>query len=102
MHSYTPRGYTAEVMKAVTKSQTQNRLRRVEGQVRGLQKMVDEDQYCIDIITQSSAIRSALSAVEDMVLENHLSEHVIDQMKQGEEEIAIEEIINAFKKSKKK
>lgn len=89
-------------MKSATKNQAQNRLRRVEGQVRGLQNMVDEEQYCIDIITQSSAIRSALSAVEDLVLENHLSEHVINQMKQGEERKAIEEIISAFKKSKKK
>ncbi|MEX0934337.1 MAG: metal-sensitive transcriptional regulator [Candidatus Saccharimonadales bacterium] len=79
-----------------------NRLRRVEGQVRGLQKMVDEEQYCIDIITQSSAIRSALSAVEDLMLENHLSEHVIHQMKQGQEKKAIGEIISVFKKSKKK
>ena len=79
-----------------------NRLRRVEGQVRGLQKMVDKDQYCIDIITQSSAIRSALSAVEDLMLENHLSEHVNHQMKQGQEKKAIGEIISIFKKSKKK
>jgi len=89
-------------MKIITKKQVQNRLRRVEGQVRGLQKMVDEEKYCIDIITQSSAVRSALSAVEDLVLENHLSEHVIHQVKQGQEKKAIGEIISVFKKSKKK
>lgn len=89
-------------MKKETKTGVTNRLRRVEGQIRGLQKMVDEDKYCIDIITQSSAIRSALSAVEDLMLENHLSEHVINQMKQGQENKAISEIINVFKKSKKK
>lgn len=64
--------------------------------------MVDEEKYCIDIITQSSAIRKALSAVEDLMLENHLSEHVIHQMKQGQEKKAVEEIISVFKKSKKK
>ena len=85
-----------------TKNKIRNRLKRVEGQVRGLQKMTDEDKYCIDIITQSSAIRSALSAVEDVILENHLSEHVIHQMKQGQEKKAITEIISVFKKSKKK
>jgi DNA-binding FrmR family transcriptional regulator len=79
-----------------------NRLRRVEGQVRGLQKMVDEEQYCVDIITQSSAVRSALSAVEDLMLENHLSEHVIHQMREGQEKKAIGEIITIFKKAKKK
>jgi len=89
-------------MKKEIKNSITNRLRRVEGQVRGLQKMVDEDQYCIDIITQSSAIRSALSAVEDLMLENHLSEHVIHQMKQGQEKKAVDEIISVFKKSKKK
>lgn len=89
-------------MKKEIKNNITNRLRRVEGQVRGLQKMVDEDQYCINIITQSSAIRSALSAVEDLMLENHLSEHVIYQMRQGQEKKAIGEIIGVFKKSKKK
>lgn len=89
-------------MKTEIKNNLTNRLRRVEGQVRGLQKMVDEEQYCVDIITQSSAIRSALSAIEDLMLENHLSEHVIHQMKQGQEKKAIGEIISVFKKSKKK
>lgn len=89
-------------MEQKIKLSVSNRLRRIEGQIRGLQKMVTEEQYCIDIITQSSAIRSALSAVEDLMLENHLSEHVIHQMKQGQEKKAVEEIISIFKKSKKK
>lgn len=89
-------------MKKQVKEKALNRLKRLEGQVRGLQKMVDSDKYCIDIITQSSAIRSALSAVEDLVLENHLSEHVIHQMKRGQEKRAVDEIISVFKKSKKK
>jgi DNA-binding FrmR family transcriptional regulator len=79
-----------------------NRLKRIEGQVRGLQKMVDEEKYCIDVIDQSSAVRSALSGVEDLMLENHLSEHVIQQMKQGQGARAVEEIISVFKRSKKK
>ena len=89
-------------VKAETKKQVQNRLRRMEGQVRGLQKMVDEESYCIDIITQSSAIRSALSAVEDLMLENHLGEHVIHQMKRGQEKKAIKEIVSLFYRAKKK
>lgn len=89
-------------MKKEIKNSITNRLRRVEGQVRGLQKMVDEEQYCVDIITQSSAVRSALSAVEDLMLENHLSEHVIHQMKEGQEKKAVGEIISIFKKVKKK
>ncbi|MEX2368818.1 MAG: metal-sensitive transcriptional regulator [Candidatus Paceibacterota bacterium] len=84
------------------KQKLTNRLKRIEGQVRGLQKMVAEEKYCIDVINQSSAVRSALSGVEDLMLENHLSEHVIHQMKQGDEAQAVEEIISVFKRSKKK
>jgi len=98
---YTPRGYN-EFMRRKIKKGIGNRLRRIEGQVRGLQKMVDEGKYCVDIITQSSAIRSALSSVEDLMLENHLSEHVIHQIKHGQEKKAVGEIISVFKKSKKK
>lgn len=89
-------------METEIKNSLTNRLRRIEGQVRGLQKMVAEEKYCVDIITQSSAIRSALSSVEDLMLENHLSEHVIQQIKDGQGDQAIEEIISVFKKSKKK
>ncbi|MEX1014056.1 MAG: metal-sensitive transcriptional regulator [Candidatus Paceibacterota bacterium] len=89
-------------MKEEIKKKVNNRLKRIEGQVRGLQKMIDEEKYCIDVINQSSAIRSALSAVEDLMLENHLSEHVIHQMKEGQEDKAVDEIINVFKRSKKK
>lgn len=95
-------GYNNFVMKTDIKKQVQNRLRRVEGQVRGLQRMIADEQYCVDVITQSSAVRSALSAVENLMLENHLSEHVIHQMKQGKEKKAISEIINIFNKAKKK
>ena len=97
-----PIGVYCYCMKKETKTNVRNRLRRIEGQVRGLQKMVDDEQYCIDIITQSSAIRSALSAVEDLMLHNRLSEHVIHQMRQGQEKKAVDEIISVFKKSKKK
>ncbi len=80
----------------------QNRLKRVEGQVRGLQKMLEKGTYCIDVITQSAAIRSALSSFEDLMLENHLSEHVVYQMKGHQEKKAIDEIIKVFKRAKKK
>ena len=50
-----------------------NRLRRIEGQVRGIQKMIEEDRYCIDIIVQTSAIKQAISTIEDIMLESHLN-----------------------------
>jgi len=89
-------------MRKDIKKQVQNRLKRIEGQVKGLQKMVEGDKYCIDIITQTSAVRSALSAVEDAMLENHLSTHVIEQVKKGSQKKAIEEILSVYKISKKK
>ncbi|MEX0934896.1 MAG: metal-sensitive transcriptional regulator [Candidatus Paceibacterota bacterium] len=89
-------------MKGEVKKKVRDRLKRLEGQIRGLQRMVEEDEYCVDIITQSSAVRSALSSVEDLILENHLSEHVVHQMKGNQEAKAIDEIIHVFKKAKKK
>jgi DNA-binding FrmR family transcriptional regulator len=60
------RGYTA------TKDQLQNRLRRIEGQVRGIQGMVDEDRYCIDVLTQIAAVQAALDKVALGLLDGHV------------------------------
>jgi len=89
-------------MKKEVKKKLTRRLKIIEGQVRGLQNMANEGAYCVDIITQSSAVRSALSAVEDLMLENHLSTHVIDQMKSGKHKRAVDEILSVYKLSKKK
>jgi DNA-binding FrmR family transcriptional regulator len=89
-------------MDTTIKKRAIQRLKIVEGQIRGLQKLVDEEQYCVDIITQTSAIKQALSGVEDIILENHLSTHVIEQMKTGEEKKAIREVLSVYKLSKKK
>ena len=73
------------------------RLKRIEGQVRGLQKMVEEDSYCIDVITQTSAVRSALKSTEDELLRAHLSSCVVSQIKEGKEKKAVEEILKVYK-----
>ncbi len=65
------RGYTA------TKDQLTRRLRRVEGQVRGVEKMVEEDRYCIDVLTQISAIQAALDKVALGVLDDHARHCVV-------------------------
>ncbi len=59
------------------------RLRRIEGQVRGLQRMVDEDTYCIDILTQVSAVTKALQAVAIGLLEDHLGHCVVQAIETG-------------------
>ena len=68
-----------------TKEAVQKRLHRIEGQVRGVAKMVDESRYCIDIMTQISAIRAALRRVEEEVLRDHVSHCVEDAIKSGDQ-----------------
>jgi len=72
MHGYTP-----------DKDKYLMRLRRIEGQVRGLQKMVDDDKYCIDILTQVSAVTSALQSVALGLLEDHLGHCVVQAAAEG-------------------
>ncbi|MGH9041179.1 MAG: metal-sensitive transcriptional regulator [Acidimicrobiia bacterium] len=71
------RGYTSD------KDAVQQRLRRIEGQVRGLQRMVDEDAYCIDVLTQISAATKALESVALQLLEEHLSHCVREAVAAG-------------------
>lgn len=89
-------------MKKDIKNKAIRRLKILEGQVRGLQKMVESEKYCIDIINQSLAVKQALSGVEDLLLENHLSTHVVEQVKSGKENRAVKEILDIYKLSKKK
>ena len=78
-----------------------HRLKIIEGQVRGLQEMISNDQYCIDIITQTSAVKQALSGVEDALMENHLSTCVIHQIKRGKEKNVISEILKVYRTKRK-
>ena len=79
------------------------RLRRIEGQVRGLQNMVENDVYCIDVITQTSAVRSALRAVEDVLLEGHLktcAKHQLQSGKKEDEDKVVQEMLKVYKLKK--
>jgi CsoR family transcriptional regulator, copper-sensing transcriptional repressor len=89
-------------MRADIKKKAARRLNIIQGQLKGLAKMVDEEKYCVDIITQASAIKEALSGVEDLVLENHLSTHVLHQIKNGNEQKAVSEILKVYKLAQKK
>jgi len=77
------------------------RLKLLEGQVRGLQKMIENNIYCIDVITQTSAVKQGLSNVEDMLLENHLGHCVFHQIQSGKINKAKEEIIKVYKLKRK-
>jgi DNA-binding FrmR family transcriptional regulator len=77
------------------------RLKLLEGQVRGLQKMIENDAYCIDVITQTSAVKQGLSNIEDLLLENHLSGCVLKQVAEGNAHKAQEEILKVYKLKRK-
>jgi DNA-binding FrmR family transcriptional regulator len=74
------------------------RLRRIEGQARGLQRMVEEEQYCIDILTQVSAMTKALQSVALGLLDEHMAHCVVDAARQGgrEQEVKLKEASDAI------
>ncbi|HVX20069.1 MAG TPA: metal-sensitive transcriptional regulator [Acidimicrobiales bacterium] len=76
-------GYSAN------KEAVQKRLRRIEGQVRGLQRMVDEDRYCINVLEQVSAVTRALQSVALQLLDDHLSHCVSDAVGEGGDQAAV-------------
>ena len=77
------------------------RLKIIEGQVRGLQNMIEKDIYCIDVITQTSAVKQGLSSVENVLLENHLGHCVHHQMSSGQVGKATEEVLKIYKLKRK-
>ncbi|HEY4512155.1 MAG TPA: metal-sensitive transcriptional regulator [Candidatus Paceibacterota bacterium] len=83
------------------KQKLARRLKIIEGQTRGLQEMLARDAYCIDIITQTSAVKRALSSVEDALMESHLGTCVVHQMKKGKERTAIGEILKVYRLKRK-
>ena len=79
-----------------------NRLNRIEGQVKGVKKMIQADKYCVDIITQILAIKSSLTSIEGLILANHLEEHVVKQLKGNNSDSAIKEMLKIYKLGRKK
>ena len=74
-----------------------NRLSRIEGQVRGVKRMVEEDAYCVDILTQVSAITAALNSFNKVLLANHIRTCVADGIRNGEDE-KVEELVTTLQK----
>jgi DNA-binding FrmR family transcriptional regulator len=86
-------------MRTVTKAASLRRLKRIEGQVRGLSRMVEDDRYCIDIVTQIGAVRAALRKVEEEVLRDHVAhcvEGAIASGNKGQQRRKIVELMNVF------
>ncbi|OGI83812.1 hypothetical protein A2997_01740 [Candidatus Nomurabacteria bacterium RIFCSPLOWO2_01_FULL_36_10b] len=77
------------------------RLKIIEGQVRGLQEMINNGKYCIDVITQTSAVKQGLSNVENILMEEHLGHCVVNQIKSGKNKKATEEILKVYRLKRK-
>lgn len=73
-----------------------NRIRRIGGQIAGIEKMVNEDRYCVDIIVQTSAIKKAISALEDEMMESHLMHCLSAKHKHTNKDLS-EEIVKVYK-----
>ena len=89
-------------MRDKAKTSCLKRLSRIEGQVRGLGRMIDEDRYCIDIVTQLSAVRAALRRVEEEVLRDHVAhcvEHAIASGNTGEQRQKVAELMDVLARS---
>ena len=80
------------------------RLRRVEGQIRGIQKMIEDERYCIDILTQLSSVQGAIKSVEENILERHLKgcvQHSFSKGNKADKAEKIAEVIDVLKKFRK-
>ena len=77
------------------------RLKIVEGQVRGLQEMIKKGVYCVDVITQTSAVKRALSGVEDALMEQHLATCVAHKMQKGQVSQATTEVLKVYRLKRK-
>jgi len=89
-------------MRQDAKASALKRLQRIEGQVRGLMRMVEEDRYCIDIVTQISAARAALRKVEEEVLQDHVAhcvEHAISSGNKVEQRRKVAELMEVFSRT---
>jgi len=85
VYKYTPVGYNLNMQ---NKAQLQNRLKRIAGQVSGIHKMVEDDRYCVDILTQVAAVRSALDAMGVELLTGHIQGCVVGHGTETEHECA--------------
>ncbi len=84
-----------------TKKSLVSRLNRIEGQIRGVKGLIEKDTYCDDVITQISAIQSALNGVSKLLLEGHLKSCVLERIQEGDVEVLDEVLVTVHKLMKK-
>lgn len=81
-----------------TKLNLKSRLNRIEGQVRAINRMIEEDVYCDDVLTQIRATRSALNSVATKLLDHHMKSCIMDKIDAGDQAAAMEELLMTFQK----
>ncbi len=82
------------------KKRAAHRSKIIEGQIKGLQKMIDNEVYCMDILTQSLALQKSLASLDKLILENHMRTHIVEMMSSGEKEQqdkALTELLELYK-----
>ena len=89
-------------MKADIRKQVLSNLNRIEGQIRGLKRLVEEETYCIDVITQTQAVKGAISSVEDRLLREHLQTCAVSQIKKNNTQKMVDEVMKVYQVSKRK
>ena len=83
-------------MIADIKKRALHRTKILEGQMRGLEKMIENEDYCMDTITQSLAIQKSLRSLNKLLVENHLRTHVADMFANGEQDVAVDELLKVY------
>ncbi|MBU1587261.1 MAG: metal-sensitive transcriptional regulator [Actinobacteria bacterium] len=83
-------------MIADIKKRALHRTKILEGQMRGLEKMIENEDYCVDIITQSLAIQKSLRSLNKLLVENHLRTHVSEMFAGGQEDVAVDELLRVY------
>lgn len=98
----TPRGYYDRDMISDIKKRALHRTKILEGQMRGVQKMIENEDYCMDILTQSLAIQKSISSLNKLILENHVRTHIKENLRSESEksqEQAVEELLGLYELS---
>lgn len=84
-----------------TKKRALHRLKIMRGKIEGLIKMVEEEKYCVDVLTQSRSVQESLKSFDSMMLENHIKQHIVKQIEAGDVDSATEELVKIYKLSRK-
>lgn len=88
-------------MKDDVRREVLSRLRSIAGHLRGVEKMVDDDKYCVDVLRQTMAIEKAMQRVDELILEGHLETCVADSFREGRSQKTVGELLDIFKTARK-